>query len=110
MAVDYFKVLTKKEAFDTAYRYVKCVQTFIPVDSAYLFGSYAKGTAHEDSDIDVAIVSPFFTGDPIDDRVWLMNKRHLIDSRIEPHPFTIERATRPAPFFLEVQRTGIPLL
>ena len=33
----------------------------INVDSAFLFGSYAKGTQHKYSDIDVCIVSPKLT-------------------------------------------------
>jgi predicted nucleotidyltransferase len=55
------------------------VQTFIrrlkhsgiSVELAYLFGSYATNHAGKWSDIDVAIVSPDFSNDRLDDRVKL---------------------------------------
>ncbi len=31
-----------------------------PIVGVYVFGSYAKGNAREDSDIDVAVISPHF--------------------------------------------------
>ncbi len=39
----------------------------IPVEKMILFGSYAKGTAHSDSDIDIAVVSKKFGYDDIDE-------------------------------------------
>ena len=38
--------------------YVKCISNVIKVDQIILFGSYAKNSAHEYSDIDIAVVSP----------------------------------------------------
>ena len=38
--------------------YVKCISNVIKVDQIILFGSYAKNSAHEYSDIDVAVISP----------------------------------------------------
>lgn len=38
-------------------RYLRVEQKF-PIRTAYLFGSYAKGTPRDWSDVDVAIVSP----------------------------------------------------
>ena len=40
--------------------YVERLRQVVHVDGVYLFGSYAKGTADEWSDIDLAIVSPDF--------------------------------------------------
>jgi hypothetical protein len=60
----------------------------IPVQKAILFGSYAKGSASEDSDIDLAIVSAVFKGDRFLDRRMLVPLRRGLDSRIEPMPFT----------------------
>ena len=39
------------------------------VDKLVIFGSQAKGTAREDSDLDVALVSPDFAGKDIFERV-----------------------------------------
>lgn len=37
--------------------YVRCISNAMKVDQIILFGSYAKGSAHEYSDIDIAVVS-----------------------------------------------------
>ena len=59
----------------------------IHCQKVYLYGSYARGTFSNYSDIDLAIVSDDLTGDIIDDQVLLMKLCREIDSRIEPHPF-----------------------
>ena len=39
-------------------KYVRVLTRAVNVDKMILFGSYAKGKAHEFSDIDIALVSP----------------------------------------------------
>ena len=51
--------------------YVDILKKEIPVTSVYVFGSQAKNTARPDSDIDVAIISPFFGESRFDNGVWL---------------------------------------
>ena len=46
----------------------------LTVEKLILFGSQAKGTAREDSDIDVAVVSPDFRDKDIFDRVDMTAK------------------------------------
>jgi uncharacterized protein len=41
---------------DTAKRYVHSIPERLELKKAFLFGSYAKGRAHTDSDIDIAVV------------------------------------------------------
>ena len=65
----------------------------IVVEKVYLFGSYARGTATEDSDIDIAIISNDFKGDRFDDRRLLVPLRRQIDWRLEPIPFRPEDFT-----------------
>ncbi len=60
----------------------------IPVDFLMLFGSYAKGNFHEDSDLDIAVISPGFGKNRLFERIHLMNISAKIDSRIEPHPIS----------------------
>ena len=36
--------------------YIKEISKYYSIQEVYLFGSYAKGTSHEDSDIDVAVI------------------------------------------------------
>jgi len=77
----------------------------MPIEAVYLFGSYAKGTANKDSDIDVALIVNHFDGDYFDviPPIWLL--RENIDFRIEPH--VIARDTDYSGFLDEIQRTGI---
>jgi predicted nucleotidyltransferase len=59
----------------------------IPIDKIFLFGSYAKGSAAPDSDIDIIVVSPFFSrGRYITHMQYLFRKASHIDSRLEPIP------------------------
>lgn len=58
----------------------------IPVVKLIVFGSRAKGTAHGGSDIDVAVVSPEFGRNRLEEGILLMRYRGDL-VRIEPHPF-----------------------
>ena len=91
---------------------VKTYQTLVrqsdfpmPIDAVYLFGSYAKGNAKKDSDIDVALVVNHFEGDYFDviPPIWRLTER--VDFRIEPH--VVARDTDYAGFLDEIQHTGI---
>jgi uncharacterized protein len=43
--------------------YIAAVERDVPVEEVYLFGSHAKGTAKQASDIDIAIISSAFGKD-----------------------------------------------
>jgi len=75
------------------------------IENVYLFGSYAKGTPHEHSDIDVAFVVKKFKGNyfKVIPPIWKL--RRQVDCRIEPH--VIARDTDYAGLIDEIQRTGI---
>lgn len=77
------------------------------INKAILYGSYSKGTQHNDSDI--AIVSSDFTGDRIEDQFLLMKYRRCVDLRIEPMPFRPEEFTLEDPFVKEIIETGIEI-
>ena len=104
-----------KRKIDTAV--IKSVEKFIAevskhykVDAAFLFGSYAKGIQHKDSDIDVAIVSSDIKNQ-FDEIAKLYKYSRGIDLRIEPHPIkTDEYQKITTPFIDEIIRTGIPIL
>jgi len=49
-----------------------------------LYGSYAKGNAHEDSDIDVAVIFDGFTGDRLKTSSTLWRLSEDISLYIEP--------------------------
>ncbi len=62
------------------------IQEFNP-NMIVLFGSYAKGTEKEYSDIDVAVIVDEIKGDYLDVLSKLYKMRRKIDIRIEPHIF-----------------------
>ena len=78
----------------------------IPVQEAIIFGSYAKGSPKEESDIDIAIISGAFTGDRFEDRRRIVPLRRKIDSRLEPIPFRPEDFYKGGNLADEIKRTG----
>lgn len=79
----------------------------IPVDRAILFGSWAKGTARGDSDIDVGIVSTKFGTDEITEMQYLLYQTRPIDTRIEPIPLSLSDYQNDAtPLVLEMKKYG----
>jgi len=78
------------------------------IENVYLFGSYAKGTPHEHSDIDVAFVVNKFKGNffKVIPPIWKL--RRQVDFRIEPH--VIARDTDFSGFIDEIRRTGIEII
>jgi uncharacterized protein len=77
--------------------------------AVYLYGSYARDTATQWSDIDLALISPTFSENIFDDQVRLMQLAATIDDRIEPYPFTETTFTINNPLAYEIQRYGIQL-
>jgi len=76
------------------------------IRQAYIFGSYAKGRFHDDSDIDVAIVMNDIS-DSFLMQMELMRVSWRFDSRIEPHPFDAMDFNSGNPFAGEILKTGI---
>ena len=91
-------------------KYAELVKQELNVSSIYLYGSYAKGTYSEDSDIDIAVIGENFIGDPIEDTLQLMRIRRKVDNRIEPHPFKSSDFDLTNPYVQEILRTGIKIM
>jgi predicted nucleotidyltransferase len=73
----------------------------------FLFGSYVNGTSRSESDIDVALVLEELDDmDNFDAQVKMFVIASDIDTRIEPHPFTVEDFNENSPFVAEIKRTG----
>lgn len=94
-----------------AQKYVQNIKNSgVPVLDAYLFGSYAKGNPHKDSDIDICIVSDSFGNDYIKESVNLRKLAFGIDSRIEPIPFTPDDLNdKYSTLASEIKKYGIPV-
>ncbi len=100
--------MDKGEALKIANLYVDSIDDRYTILQAYLFGSYAKGTNHEDSDIDVAVVVKNVS-DIIDTQIEMMKLRRRIDLRIEPHPFIVSDFNQNDPLVNEILKYGIRL-
>lgn len=86
--------------------YIQEISKYYNIQGVYLFGSYAKGTNHEDSDIDVAIIINS-DNNAFDLLVELMMLTQNIDLRIEPHPIKAKDFEEGNPFVQEIIDTGI---
>ena len=98
--------MDKGQAVEIAGRYIDFLRDKYDIKSAMLFGSFAKGTNHEDSDIDITIVLSH-VNDIIDTQIELMKLRRKIDLRIEPHPFHYIDFNRSNPVVNEILKYGI---
>jgi len=81
----------------------------IRVAKIILYGSYARGKTRQDSDIDVAIVSPDFGKDRFEEGVKLFRIASKIDPRIEPVPISEESFEKDTwvPLIYEIRKKGI---
>jgi len=85
----------------------------VHLKTVILYGSFAKGTQHEWSDIDVALVADEFTGFYFDDAKLIPYMGFK-----QPYPYTlIEAKTYPTdyfeqgdPFIEEIKKTGIKII
>ena len=82
----------------------------IRIVQAYLFGSSVKGNRYQWSDIDLAIVSPDFSGDSFEDSKVLFPLILQIDRSIEVHPFCPADFSSENPFVKEILETGVQIV
>jgi predicted nucleotidyltransferase len=91
--------------------YADEVRQVFPVEKVFLYGSYARGTATEHSDVDVCF---FLTS--IDDQDFinimteLFNISNNYDLDIEPNLYKVSDLYDNHLFVIEVLRTGIEIL
>ncbi len=74
-------------------RYAETLKPHIKIDEVILFGSYARGDWHRDSDIDLIIISPNFKKMKFMERlVWLSKMRsdRFIDRAMDILGYTKE--------------------
>jgi len=70
----------------------------LPLAAAYLFGSYAEGKAHDDSDIDIALFSAAADEMTLPQRIdTLVDIDMAVDAEVELHLYSDKRLTAPKP-------------
>ena len=97
--------MDKREAIDKVKAYSYLLREHLQFENIYLFGSYAKGTYRQDSDIDVAIVVDHIDEDYFSINPLLWKLRRQIDDRIEP--ILIEKEFDEAGFLDEIRKYGV---
>ena len=96
--------MDKSTVIERVKKYAAEVAREMPVTQVIMFGSYATGKAHEDSDIDVAVVVKEVCEDYLTLITRLYTLSTPIDPMIEPH-LLFENGDNGG-FLQEVQRTG----
>ncbi len=92
-------------------KYIRYIGTKIIIEKIILFGSYAKGTATNDSDIDVAVISPNFGKAPLFDKIDLNEWKYdaNLSADLQPFPFSPEQFKADNFFVEEIRKTGIDI-
>ncbi len=70
--------------------FINELEKHIAVEKTILFGSWAKGTADEFSDIDLAVFSPDFGRHRLKEAQLLSKTAWTVDSAIEAIPYSVE--------------------
>ena len=78
----------------------------VKFSEAWLFGSYAKGHQHDNSDIDIAIILDDCDKINFDTEVKLMVIRDGEETLIEPHAFTREEFDINIPIISQIINNG----
>jgi uncharacterized protein len=89
--------------------FIRDLERGLTIEAVILYGSYARGTAYELSDIDLAIISPDFDGMPVNRRQDMIARlEKTTDWRISPigYPSSEYHKPRPNSFLAEIVRTG----
>lgn len=97
--MDQGKVLNIAKTYATAVRKV------MDATAIFLYGSYARGTATKDSDIDIAVVVDEIPGDYLNTMATLWRLTRSVSHDIEPVLLTA--ADYESGFLSTVQETGI---
>ena len=96
--------MDQKQAIQVAEEYSNKIKDVFPVKKIVLYGSYANGTATDDSDIDIAVVVDSVSDDVLTEKVRLYQLRRNIDDRIEP--VLIEDGKDPSGFLQHILNSG----
>ena len=94
----------KKQILEIVRDYAEVVKGIFPVRKIILYGSQARKTALEDSDIDVAVVLDSLEEDYLTTGAMLFTLSRNIDLRIEP--VLVETGEDVTGFLDEIIKTG----
>ena len=96
--------MDKEQALNLVREYKEVIKGMFDAPRVYMFGSYCKGTADKDSDIDVAIVIPELKSDwfVVVPKLWSATRK--VSTLIEP---VLLEDVHPSPLYDDVMRSGV---
>jgi predicted nucleotidyltransferase len=102
---------TKDEAITVIRTFLESIRQDLPIERAYLFGSYATGRNRDYSDIDLAIVTPVVnskTSLKISQEIF--HRAMLYNVDLEPICFSPEEFEKEElPIVLDIKREGVEI-
>lgn len=92
-------------------KYVDELKRDIPIDRVVVFGSYAKGNFTSKSDIDLAIISDFFSKKGSNNSFLFRKLWNVKNSNIDPVGYSNKdySSDTPSPLLSEIRRIGLTL-
>jgi predicted nucleotidyltransferase len=96
--------MDQEQALRIVKDYKEAISHLFDTTKVYLYGSYSKGNARPESDIDVAVIVPQLKNDwlKLSTRLWVIAPK--VDLHIEP---VLLEENEPSPLYDDVMRTGI---
>ena len=96
--------MDQKQAIALVREYKEAIKGLLDNPKVYLYGSYSKGTATPESDIDVAIVIHELTDDwfSVMHQLWTATRK--VSTLLEP---VLLEDVHPSPLYDDVMRSGI---
>lgn len=94
----------KNDVIDIVRQYKQLVLAHFGQASVYLYGSYSKGCARPDSDIDVAVIVPEIKDDFLKASALLWSLTWNLNTQIEP---VLLEENHPSPLYEDVLLTGV---
>jgi uncharacterized protein len=102
-------VATTVELEESIRSFANLLKERIRLEALILYGSYARGNAYDDSDIDIAVISPDFERLPVNRRQEIIAEFSVHrDRRITPIGYPSSEYHNPGPqsFLREIIETG----
>ncbi len=99
--------MDKSDAIKLCKGYLRKVKhSDIGFSEAWLFGSFARGSQHDNSDVDIAIILKEGVKKSFDMEVQLMLIRKGEETIIEPHAFTKDEFNNNTPIVIQIMKNG----
>ena len=101
--------MDQDSALKTVRRFKKALESIdIRVEQLILYGSHAAGTAREDSDVDVVVISPSFSNKSYWQRIDILTEAiYKVFAPIEASAFTPEEWKAEKSLIVDYARNGV---